>query len=147
MLDTADFDLLSSTFDRATLQVDLVDGGGNVSLSLFDSSNGGAETIVFNDFFVSGLAFTGSARAAFAARTGGAYDHHDIDNVVVDWDFEGGLLGDTNGDNVVDIVDLNNVRNNFGATLPANAVPEPGSLALATVAAVGLVVTARRRRK
>jgi hypothetical protein len=73
-------------------------------------------------------------------------------------------LGDTNGDGIVDLVDLNNVRNNFGGTGPgdtdangtidladlnnvrnnfgaggATSVPEPTSLALLGVGALAIL--------
>lgn len=179
ILDQAEFDLVSNDFNKASVTVDFVEGGGNVSLTLLDSTDG-LETVVFNDLFVAGLSFTGSARAAFAARTGGAADHHDIDNVAIDWDAQVvtgqdgdtdddgdvdlddlngvrnnfGALGASDGsldgdafpfDGTVDLDDLNGVRNNFGAVGGANAVPEPGSLALAAMTAIGLGFVARRR--
>jgi len=61
--------------------------------------------------------------------------------------FSGTGLGDTDGDNDVDITDLNNVRNNFGAgQAGANAVPEPSSMVLVGLGLVGLLA-ARRFRK
>jgi MYXO-CTERM domain-containing protein len=54
------------------------------------------------------------------------------------------LLGDTDGNGNIDLVDLNNVKNNFGATASsAVSIPEPTS---AAVALVGLVGLAARRR-
>jgi len=51
-----------------------------------------------------------------------------------------GLTGDTNRDGVVDITDLNNVRNNLGTT----AVPEPSAVSLGILALLGFVVFHRR---
>jgi len=58
----------------------------------------------------------------------------------------GTLAGNTNADGAVDIDDLNNVRNNFGAvfTLP---VPEPASAALALLAATWLLACRNEARK
>ncbi|MDZ4781476.1 MAG: PA14 domain-containing protein [Planctomycetia bacterium] len=58
--------------------------------------------------------------------------------------FGGAGLGDTNGDGQVTIVDLNNVRNNFGAGTGANAVPEPSSLVIMLGCGLGLIGWMRR---
>jgi len=71
----------------------------------------------------------------------GVVDIVDLNNVRNN--FGGTGLGDANGDGSVDINDLNAVRNNFGAGSPAQAVPEPGTLALAMI---GLIAAFRRRR-
>lgn len=53
-------------------------------------------------------------------------------------------VGDTDGNGTIDLVDLNNVKNNFGAGAPsASSVPEPTS---AVIALVGLAALAARRR-
>jgi hypothetical protein len=52
-------------------------------------------------------------------------------------------LGDTDGNGTIDLVDLNNVKNNFGATLGAVSVPEPAS-ALLVLAGVAIAATRRR---
>lgn len=53
-------------------------------------------------------------------------------------------LGDTDGNGTIDLVDLNNVKNNFGATAGgAVSVPEPAS-ALMVLAGVALAATRRR---
>jgi len=52
------------------------------------------------------------------------------------------IPGDTNFDGVVSIDDLNNVRNHFGA--PAAAVPEPASVVLAVGVVFTVLITSRR---
>ena len=76
----------------------------------------------------------------------GVVDIVDLNNVRNNFGSIG--LGDTDGNGTVDITDLNNVRNNFGATLPggANAVPEPSTWGLAACGALALGWVARRKR-
>lgn len=54
------------------------------------------------------------------------------------------VAGDANGDALVDLSDLNLVRNNFGASLPGGPVPEPAGWALAMVTAAGFAIWNRR---
>jgi len=56
------------------------------------------------------------------------------------------LPGDTNSDGIVDIIDLNNVRNYFGISAP-HAVPEPRTLQLTIGISLGLVALALRQRR
>ena len=74
----------------------------------------------------------------------GVVDIVDLNNVRNNFGATG--LGDTDGNGTVDITDLNNVRNNFGATAPAAATPEPSSLVLVGLGLAGLLA-ARRYRK
>ena len=53
-------------------------------------------------------------------------------------------MGDTNGDGVIDLVDLNNVRNFFGAAV-SQAVPEPASAMIALVAGLAVFGLGRLR--
>jgi hypothetical protein len=79
--------------------------------------------------------------AALAGDTNndGVVDLVDLNNVRNNFGGEG--LGDTDNDGDVDLSDLNAVRNNFGA-VGANAVPEPATLALG---ALGLALVAARK--
>jgi hypothetical protein len=74
----------------------------------------------------------------------GVVDLVDLNNVRNNFGATGeDVLGDTNGDEVVDLEDLNAVRNNFGG---ANPVPEPPSLVLLAAGAAGLATLRRKRR-
>lgn len=72
-------------------------------------------------------------------------DLDDLNNVRNNFGAVGaGVVGDTNNDAVVDLDDLNNVRNNFGATAGGGqAAPEPAGLLLAGIGMLGLLL--RRR--
>ena len=76
----------------------------------------------------------------------GIVDLNDLNNVRNNFGATGaGLLGDTNHDDIVDLDDLNAVRNNFGASGNAQPVPEPSTIAIVSVALLGLGMTSRRR--
>ncbi len=68
-------------WNHVLLSIDPVAGGSNVTVTLTDGSDG-LMINAFTDFFVAGLN-PYSARVAFGARTGGANNFHDIDNVNV----------------------------------------------------------------
>jgi hypothetical protein len=59
--------------------------------------------------------------------------------------FGGGGVGDTDADGDVDLTDLNNVRNNFGAAGSPSAVPEPSTFLLAGASLLGLWVARKSR--
>lgn len=101
------------------------------------------------DFAGLEAAITNGSIRINAGRTGdtdadGDVDLADLNNVRNQFGAEGGNpIGDTFPFNgVVNLEDLNAVRNNFGATV-ASAVPEPGTLLLGVVGA--LVLIAQRR--
>jgi len=72
----------------------------------------------------------------------GVVDLVDLNNVRNNFGAAGGP-GDTNLDGIVDIVDLNNVRNGFGASR-ALGVPEPSSWSLALLLLCATPLTRRR---
>jgi hypothetical protein len=76
----------------------------------------------------------------------GNVDLDDLNNVRNNFGGSGDpILGDTDGDNDVDLDDLNAVRNNFGAT-SGGSVPEPGTLAIATLGIAAMLGLFGRRK-
>jgi len=96
---------------------------------------------------LSGLYTTGEITLLLPGDTNGdqQVDIADLNNVRNNFGAAGGL-GDTNGDQLVDIQDLNNVRHFFGATAP-QAVPEPTSLMLLGFAVTGACAFQCGRRR
>jgi len=78
----------------------------------------------------------------------GKVDIVDLNNVRNNFGSSGDpILGDTAPFNgTVDITDLNNVRNNFGAGVPSQATPEPSAIVLLGMSA-GLLALAMRKRR
>jgi len=76
--------------------------------------------------------------------TDGDVDIIDFNNVRNNFGSTG--LGDTDANGTVDIRDLNNVRNNFGAGQLA-IVPEPCTYALATIGLIGMAGVIRQRKR
>lgn len=74
----------------------------------------------------------------------GDVDIDDLNNVRNN--FGAASLGDTNDDDAVNIDDLNNVRNNFDLSIGApTSVPEPPAVGLLLLTAIGAVLGRRRR--
>jgi len=77
--------------------------GDNLTLIVTDGSDD-SEHIIFDEE-IDGLGNIGSFRPAFAARTGGAFDHYDIDNFVLG-SGDPSVPGDYNSDGNVDVLDI-----------------------------------------
>ncbi len=94
-----------------------------------------------------GLTFAEPEAPALAGDTNGdnRVDLEDLNAVRNNFGAAGvDVAGDANGDALVDLSDLNLVRNNFGASLPGAPVPEPAGWALALLAAMGFAFWKRR---
>ena len=136
--------------DVANVNVNLTNGGGEIRIGAspgemnvngnfsVTSANAALEIEIaaansFDQLNVSGSAALGGKLKVLLIGGGsvlgdtnsdGGVDIVDLNNVRNNFGSPG--LGDTNGDGTVDIVDLNNVRNNFGAT-GGGFVPAVGS--------------------
>jgi serralysin len=77
----------------------------------------------------------------------GTVDLEDLNNVRNNFGAAGpDVVGDANGDDLVDLEDLNAVRNNFG-TGGSAAVPEPASLALGLAGVLGFAAFRFARKR
>jgi hypothetical protein len=72
----------------------------------------------------------------------GVVDLVDLNNVRNN--FGGAGLGDTNGDDLVDLEDLNAVRNHFGIAAGGQVVPEPATLGLCLLGAAAVFCCSKR---
>jgi hypothetical protein len=77
----------------------------------------------------------------------GVVDLTDLNNVRNHFGETYAAAGDTNGDGLVDLTDLNNVRNHFGETADATAVPEPGTALLTFLFLVATMLMLVRRTR
>jgi hypothetical protein len=83
---TPSFDLSNGKFHRAQVLVWFSGSNAYVTLHLtpdINGSQGRTETILKNAVIVGATAY--ESRAAFGARTGGAWAAHDLDNIIVDY--------------------------------------------------------------
>jgi hypothetical protein len=85
----AELDLVNNEWNKVTIEVLAVEGaiageptGSVVSVIIVDGTDE-SEHVLFDEFFIPGMVFPSGARVAFGARTGGAADNYDIDNVNV----------------------------------------------------------------
>lgn len=109
-LDRDELDLVNGEWNHATIVVATVEDGANLSMTIDDGSDGSTHAI-FEEQFMEDAEFVESVRAAFGARTGGAADHHDIDNVNIQ--FGGAVLlqpGDADQNLAFDQLDLVKVQ-------------------------------------
>ncbi|HZN58611.1 MAG TPA: hypothetical protein VFD71_11095, partial [Planctomycetota bacterium] len=104
-------DLANGMFNDVTIQLDQAEdlSGYTVTVTIEDATDGSVH-VPFDAMFIEGMKFDGAARVAFGARTGGAADDYDIDNVSVSFGGGGGegggqLPGDMNQDGKLDISD------------------------------------------
>jgi hypothetical protein len=108
-----EIDLVNDVWNHATVTLEQVEGGANVSVELTDGTDGSTH-LVYDRVFVPDVAFADGVRPAFTARTGGAGDFHDIDNLVVRFGEEALIQpGDSDRDGDFDQLDL--VRVQIGA--------------------------------
>lgn len=133
--------------DTAAATALYVDVSGNIILSGHTTASLFAQNVGWTDVFLEMLAFAGNADA----NSDGSVDTQDF-NVLAGHFGQTGALpissGNFNGDLVVDSLDLNILIAQYGrhpaSAAPGSAVPEPGSLALLSPAAI---LAQRRRRR
>jgi hypothetical protein len=138
-------------------------------LAAWSAANGGA-TVVLNDAqgindkgAIVGIAtINGTANQVFVltppevllgdANLDGTVNISDLSKVLTNYDKSGMVWsdGDFDGNGAVDITDLSKVLTNYdksaGASVGINAVPEPSTLVLVVVGAIGLLAYAGRER-
>jgi hypothetical protein len=105
-LDRRRLDLVNGTWNHASIRLEQVARGAEVTVTIKDGSDG-SEHVAFNHEFLPRVSFLAGLRAAFTARTGGAFDLHDFDNVTVSYFMATPLqAGDADQDYDFDQLDL-----------------------------------------
>ena len=115
-LDRDEFDLVGDEFHNANVLVEQTDDGMVVTVNVTDGTDGSEHTI-FDQVLIEGAKFEQAARVAFGARTGDAFDIHEIDNVLVRFgeptcNPDSG--GDADGNGRVEVADFLTLSANFG---------------------------------
>ncbi len=80
-IDALPFDIVAGVFHHATVEITKADGGSQVMVTVRDGATG--DDFVLFDDMIAGMDLSNGIRAAFGARTGGAADNYDIDNVLI----------------------------------------------------------------
>jgi hypothetical protein len=121
---------------------------GRIAQSFRLGTKGGSDSssLAFIAWFTNGESGVYLANLGAPGDTNGdgVVDLADLNNVRNH--FGGPGLGDTNSDGIVDLEDLNAVRNNFGASGGATSVPEPSMAVLLSVGGLTLGLATRLRR-
>jgi hypothetical protein len=111
------------------------DGMGNVYLAGFTGGGFDGPNAGSDDAFLAKIRLN-DVIVPGDTNGDGLVDLADLNNVR---NYFGGTgLGDTNADGVVDLEDLNAVRNNFGTGVSGRPVPEPSAVLLLSLGAIAL---------
>ena len=107
ILPLEEMDLVNNEWNDVTISLEDVGDGYIVTVVIVDGTDD-SEHVVFDEVFIEGMAFVGGARPALGARTGGAADNYDYDDLHVVYgeidppDGVGPFVrGDCNGDGAV----------------------------------------------
>lgn len=108
LLDRSEFDLVNGQWNELNL-IATQDGEDMLVTLVATDATDNSVHVIFNEERVTGASFPSGARAAFGGRTGGAASIQAIDDLLISWTGGGGVLGDFNGNGVLDTADIDDL--------------------------------------
>jgi hypothetical protein len=130
LIDRDELDLVGDEWHQAHVLVEQGDEGMVVSVTIRDGVDGSVHEVM-SDVLVPNAQFPGAARAAFGARTGDAFDIHEIDNVLIRFGPVTQIEGDFNANGFRDVGDLDLLASAMMANDPSFDLDGDGDADLA----------------